>query len=169
MDQIIDSFNNIESQIGEIGGKAIIIEHKMRLIAEYTPEILNELSNDKRKKNKEHSSCDLKLLVELIAKQYSIDKNQLLYAVEVRDTIFHCNFSKERQKDFGIKAFGRELLPDGSRNILDPNQIGEVIKFLGRTDFLANFIKLIKNVDNDLNEIIRSFKRSNNFTKKYKQ
>lgn len=140
LNAVIDVLNNQQSDINTAAGFILKEEALMRLIAQFSRPVQEEIkfnfekqSRKKNKKNLNYWECDLEFLSPAVANVFSDllnieEKNKIGFFNKFRGRVFHLDLVRLSKEFFNKELKGRQILDvSGRRNLLDPSNIEEQI------------------------------------------
>lgn len=151
---VLNNLKNINFKIMEASGPAVVAESQMRLLAQFSLAVQNELRT--LHKTDKYWDCRLEQLEDAILIVFKnqlndIEREKIEYFRKLRNKLLHADFIGLLIK-MKIDPRGREINPKtGERNILSPDDIKEGIICIDRNFGFDNFKKLA----NEVTEIIQ--------------
>lgn len=128
MQAVINHISNIDLKIKDLAGCVLVIEQKLRLLAEsdesFREELYNVIKIEKPSNRKnQYWNCDLKLLTTAFISEFghkltSDEKLMMSDFNIVRNKLLHGDFI-ELMDALKIPVEGQEILPSGKRNKLE--------------------------------------------------
>lgn len=169
VNSLLQSIANLERKVSDAAGAAILVELRMRLIAELCKPVrvkLEELIKEKEKqsgkkiRDDKYWNCNLSFLEKAIQAVFSdnpdsIQLTGLKKTRDLRNALLHANFV-EMMKLLRIPPEGRQIDSWGSKNKLEEAEIREAIISIDRSQGLGEFEKLAKEVAAILDRLIFS-------------
>lgn len=158
MQSIISNIETKRADIREIAGDCVIIELKLKLLAEKNPLFRKEVHKlaAKKKKWKNYWNCMLEVLCSAIDLTFGDkltpqQKNVVkLFKSSIRNEMLHANFI-EVIVELGLSPDGQQVLSDGKRNQLKwPNDSEVAAKEQILNEAVASFCRR--------NDVIRQFR-----------
>ncbi len=145
---------NNELKLSEVAGPCAMVEIKMRILVAVNESLQSKVKEAIKNKKDEYWNCNLSLVDKNILAVFSDaltsqEKNKLKNFRDKRNKLMHADFV-QLMKLMEVDTVGREILPNGKRNILKNHDLLEamqsfLIRNIGFNEFKteANEVNLI--------------------------